>query len=156
MGTLQENAISLDSDEPLEVESTICGKRKMTTPIKKANTFYPKCLGTYCPVSQDKVFPYITATGREGVWCLMRFEYCVPHQDIVKQIEGDMCTLQPESEGFILIELQLGLHTAPSAHINTIIIHPIFYFSGGTTYIKANVDRTELCIKDLTFHVKGS
>ena len=65
-------------------------------------------IGIYCPVSAGKAFPSITATGREGVWQLLHYELRTPLQDVVKGMEDDV-NLQPESEDFILLELQSGM-----------------------------------------------
>lgn len=67
----------------------------------------------YCPVSAGKVFPSITANGREGVWRLLHIEYHAPRDKVLKEMEDDVYNLQPESEGFILVELQSGvLHSS--------------------------------------------
>ncbi len=64
---------------------------------------------TYWPASETQVFPGIAATGRVGVWRLHRFEYRTPYDDTLRAMEEDLCGLQPESEGFILVELKSGL-----------------------------------------------
>ena len=61
-------------------------------------------------MSSSKVFLSITANGREGVWRLLHIEYCTPQEKVLKEMEDDICNLQPESEGFILVELRSGAH----------------------------------------------
>ena len=64
---------------------------------------------TYWPASDKKVYPGIAATGREGVWRLLQFEYRTPLEDVRRGMENDTLYIQPESEGFILVELQSGI-----------------------------------------------
>ena len=60
-------------------------------------------------MSAGKNFPSITATGREGVWQLLHYEFCTPLQEVVKGMEDD-AKLKPESEDFILLELHSGVN----------------------------------------------
>ena len=57
----------------------------------------------------QNVYPGIAATGREGVWRLLQFEYRTPLEDVSRGMENDTLYIQPESEGFILVELQSGI-----------------------------------------------
>ena len=49
----------------------------------------------------------IIATGREGVWCLQNHEYHLPRKEVIQQVK-DFPTLQPEAEGFVMVELHIG------------------------------------------------
>ena len=60
-------------------------------------------------MSAGKVFPSITANGREGVWRLLHIEYHTPRDQVLREMEDDISNLQPESENFILVELQSGM-----------------------------------------------
>ncbi len=64
---------------------------------------------TYWPASRNRVFPGIAATGREGVWRLLQYNYHTPLDDVCHSMENDAWNVQPESEGFIIVELQSGL-----------------------------------------------
>ena len=76
----------------------------------------------YCPVSAGKVFPSITANGREGVWRLLNMEYHTPRDKVLKEMEDDISNLQPESEDFLLMELHSGVNTVQSMPTNTGVI----------------------------------
>ena len=53
------------------------------------------------------------SNGREGVWRLLHIDYHAPRDKVLKEMEDDVYNLQPESEGFILAELQSGvLHSS--------------------------------------------
>ena len=66
------------------------------------------------PVSSGKVFPSITANGREEERRLLCIKYCTPQEKVLKEMEDDLCNLQPESEGFILVEFCSGAHATVS------------------------------------------
>lgn len=50
----------------------------------------------------------VVVNGREGVWCLLNHEYHLPRKEVLQHIKTDVPTLQPEAEGFVMVELQLG------------------------------------------------
>ena len=72
-------------------------------------------------------------------------------------MEDDICNLQPESEGFILVELRSGAHAIQSTCITPGMFQLWLYSAGGTTYLKAETDgRTEVEVQHLKFFVKGN
>ena len=73
-------------------------------------------------MSAGKVFPSITANGREGVWRLLNMEYHTPRDKVLKEMEDDISNLQPESEDFLLMELHSGVNTVQSMPTNTGVI----------------------------------
>ena len=51
----------------------------------------------------------VIATGREGVTVVFgNHEYHLPRKEVVQQVKEDLPTLQPEAEGFVMVELQTG------------------------------------------------
>ena len=65
--------------------------------------------GTYCAESGGVVFPRVVAKGREGLWCLLHFEYRVSSEVAQKVVEDEDCNLQAEEEGFFWVKLEIGL-----------------------------------------------
>jgi len=112
----------------------------------------------YRPVSSGKVFPSITANGRERERRLLCIEYCTPQEKVLKEMEDDVCNLQLESEGFILVEFCSGAHATVFMHVyNSWNASIVVVLCRWTTYLKAEMDdRTEVKVQDLKFFVKGN
>ncbi len=105
----RSNPVTVDSSyEPREIHIDI-NKISGISYVVLATDISNQCMFpspvTYWPASETRVFPGIAATRRVGVWRLLRFEYRTPYD----AMEEDLCGLQPESEGFILVELKSGL-----------------------------------------------
>ena len=62
----------------------------------------------YCPVVNGMVRTCIVVTGQEGVWRLHRFDLESSDKDIQGQMADEFPPHQPETCGFVLVDLAIG------------------------------------------------
>ena len=48
------------------------------------------------------------ATGRDGVWRILHYDFISTHEEIVTKMEEDLWNFQPVCENFMLVELRHG------------------------------------------------
>ncbi len=85
---------------------------------------------------------------------LLQYNYHTTLDDVCHSMENDAWNVQPESKGFIIVELQSGLCIRCDLH--GLHIHHCLYPLGGATYLRCQAHGlTDVPIKDLTFFVKG-
>jgi len=65
------------------------------------------CLGTYCPISDNKVLSSVTVKGRQEIWRLLFGKYNCNHEEVLSEMNGDLIE-QPENQNFFLTELHSG------------------------------------------------
>jgi len=114
-----------------------------------------ECIGQCHPARSFQASLPMVGKGR-GAYCAS--STVLPRKNVLKEMEDDVCNLQPESEGFILVEFCSGAHATVFMHVhhswNASIVVVLCRW---TTYLKAEMDdRTEVKVQDLKFFVKGN